>query len=502
MNRIRLIRHAESQANAGHSTSDPATIELTEAGWNAAREFAKAYDGPEPDLIVTSPYRRARQTAQPLIERFACRVEILEVQEFTYLSPARCRNTNPAQRRPMVEAFWTASNPRACDGEGAESFEEFLERAQRSIQVLREHDAATILVFTHEFFINAVRFFDLPEKPSATPESMRQFHEFSRQNPVANLGIHDLANLPKIFGNPSGRSKPAKTADEPTGIDQLVAAAIAFSNGDGLGDLFKFIGRTRVHAPYNAMLLHIQKPESRLMLSKAGWEKIGRAVKQGARPYVVLSTMGPVAFVFDEEETDGTPVDIEKYSNLHWDSFAVRGELRPKAWERLVNSCEKIGIEVDEKGGKLWKAGEIALENCFCRVQLNSNHPLEVRFNTLAHELAHLFLGHLGAFHGISQDRTNLASATFEVEAEITAALVCQRSGIHPESHRYIARYLRQKPDFSVDAILVAAGKIEAMALGRFRPKKAIFKRDIKNPKISPPQHDIQASATRLSSTR
>ncbi|MFY8268993.1 MAG: histidine phosphatase family protein [Terrimicrobiaceae bacterium] len=192
MKRIRLIRHAESQANAGYSTSDPASIELTETSWSAAREFAKAYDGPEPDLIVTSPYRRAQQTAQPLIERFGCRVEILEVHEFTYLSPARCRNTNSAHRRPMVEAYWTTSNPQACDGEGAESFEEFLERVERSTRVLREHDAATILVFTHEFFINAVRFFDLPGKPSATPESMRQFHDFSRQNPMANLGIHEL----------------------------------------------------------------------------------------------------------------------------------------------------------------------------------------------------------------------------------------------------------------------------------------------------------------------
>jgi len=192
MNRIRLIRHAESQANAGHTTSDPSSIELTEAGSKSAQEFAHNYNGPAPDLIVASPYRRAQQTAQPFIERFAGRVEILEVQEFTYLSPTRCRNTNSAQRRPMVEAYWNALNPQASDGEGAESFEDFLQRVERSIKLLRAHDAAQILVFSHEFFINAVRFFCGAGKFSATSESMKSFHEFSRQNPMANLGVHEL----------------------------------------------------------------------------------------------------------------------------------------------------------------------------------------------------------------------------------------------------------------------------------------------------------------------
>jgi len=192
MNRIRLIRHAESQANAGHTTSDPSSIELTEAGWKSAREFAHTYDGPQPDLIVISPYRRAQQTAKPLIDRYVCRVEILEVYEFTYLSPARCRNTNSDQRRPRVEAYWNASNPQASDGEGAESFEDFLQRVERSLRVLRASDADQILVFSHEFFINAVRFFGLAGNFSATAESMRRFHEFSRKNPMANLGVHDL----------------------------------------------------------------------------------------------------------------------------------------------------------------------------------------------------------------------------------------------------------------------------------------------------------------------
>ena len=70
MKTIRFIRHAESVANAGLPTTDPGAIPLTESGKLAAALAASEYDGPEPDLIVVSPYLRARQTAEPFIARF------------------------------------------------------------------------------------------------------------------------------------------------------------------------------------------------------------------------------------------------------------------------------------------------------------------------------------------------------------------------------------------------------------------------------------------------
>jgi broad specificity phosphatase PhoE len=67
---IRFIRHAESAANAGLPTTDPGGIPLTENGKVAAGLAAAEYDGPEPDLIVISPYLRARQTSEPFLARF------------------------------------------------------------------------------------------------------------------------------------------------------------------------------------------------------------------------------------------------------------------------------------------------------------------------------------------------------------------------------------------------------------------------------------------------
>ena len=44
-------------------------MELTEKGWQQARGVATNWTE-TPDLIVTSPYLHAQQTAQPTIERF------------------------------------------------------------------------------------------------------------------------------------------------------------------------------------------------------------------------------------------------------------------------------------------------------------------------------------------------------------------------------------------------------------------------------------------------
>ena len=63
---IWLIRHGESEANAGLPTSDVALIELTEKGHQQAQKVASAFTQ-APSLIVTSPYIRTKQTAQPTI---------------------------------------------------------------------------------------------------------------------------------------------------------------------------------------------------------------------------------------------------------------------------------------------------------------------------------------------------------------------------------------------------------------------------------------------------
>lgn len=99
-----LIRHGESEANAGLATSDPATIKLTPKGLAQAARVSALLDQ-TPSLLVTSNYVRAMQTAQSTIERFPnVPVEKWPVHEFTYLSPTLCQNSTQQTRRAMVDA--------------------------------------------------------------------------------------------------------------------------------------------------------------------------------------------------------------------------------------------------------------------------------------------------------------------------------------------------------------------------------------------------------------
>ena len=77
---------------------------------------------------MTSPYLRARQTAQPTISRFpAVAGQEWPVQEFTYLTVLNGRASTAAERRPYARAYWDQADPDHA-GPGAESFAGLIRR--------------------------------------------------------------------------------------------------------------------------------------------------------------------------------------------------------------------------------------------------------------------------------------------------------------------------------------------------------------------------------------
>ena len=96
----------------------------------------------------------------------------------------------------------------------------------------------------------------------------------------------------------------------------------------------------------------------------------------------------------------------------------------------------------------------------------NCNHAPPTRFVTVAHELAHLYLGHLGADRGRRvPDRSQIHGALREVEAEMTAFLVAKRNGLKPRSESYLRNYQGAFEDLDLHPITRAANAVE-MALG------------------------------------
>jgi hypothetical protein len=88
-------------------------------------------------------------------------------------------------------------------------------------------------------------------------------------------------------------------------------------------------------------------------------------------------------------------------------------------------------------------------------------------FVMLAHELGHLFLGHLGEDKKLGiQDRSSVIHRLREIEAESVAYIVCHRNGVIPRSAKYLNNYVESgesAEDLDLYGITRAAGHIERL---------------------------------------
>jgi hypothetical protein len=92
-------------------------------------------------------------------------------------------------------------------------------------------------------------------------------------------------------------------------LDQLLADSRLYTQSKDYKDLLDFVVRLRNFAPFNAMLLQVQKPGLSYAASAHDWrERFGRSSKEGARPLLILWPFGPVALVYDVMDTEGNPL--------------------------------------------------------------------------------------------------------------------------------------------------------------------------------------------------
>ncbi len=189
---VLLIRHGESQSNAGLPTSSPQSARLTELGQGQAKCIADYFESRvSPNLIVTSSYERTKQTAEPTKSRFpSIPDEEWLVHEYTYLSsedfPA---STTVQDRKPQVNAYWERCDPTLIDGPGSESFEMFIDRARRVMAKFEVTEVETIAVFSHEQFICAIHWLLERNPEHISSEGMRDFRDFLMEHSIPNSGF-------------------------------------------------------------------------------------------------------------------------------------------------------------------------------------------------------------------------------------------------------------------------------------------------------------------------
>lgn len=253
-------------------------------------------------------------------------------------------------------------------------------------------------------------------------------------------------------------------------LDQLLEDSRLYKSGADYKQLLDFVVRLRNFAPFNAMLLQIQKPGLMYAASARDWrERFGRLVDADARPLLILWPFGPVALVYDVKDTTGQdlPEDVSPFI-----AHGVFDADRLFEFENLLSKKQIRWIHLDAGEGK---AGSI---RCVSRagksdqasryeMRINEKHAPAVKFSTVVHELAHLCLGHLGKDGNLKiPARLNLSHAQEELEAESVAYIVCQRNGIKPKSESYLKSYVSEgttTDSLDLYQIMRAAGQAETL---------------------------------------
>ena len=292
-------------------------------------------------------------------------------------------------------------------------------------------------------------------------------------------------------------------------VRQLIKQALDAPTPGELGQFLTFATKFRRLAIWNAQMAYIQRPGARVIASEYEWKTVGREVLPDAVPIIILWPFSPIKYVYELEDT-GPPLDRETIG----DPFATRGEFQPGTLATLTTNLGKqktfrVKIEPRRQGfsyagsaasqGHLpfiqsgattlhgaGLIGQFAHQNARInegqsvrsvatfRITVNDRLQPSERFVTLAHELGHIFCGHVGGCvsHGGRDDesgwpdRRSLGTSEKEIEAEAVAFLIASRCELITRSAEYLKSYAEhaEMTKINIDLIVRAAARIERLA--------------------------------------
>lgn len=205
MKNIYLIRHAQSESNAGLAVRPNADICLTNLGRQQADELADWLMGhvPTPRQVFVSSYVRTHQTAEPYLERIGAVPVVIEpLREFNYLDFERIKTLPFADIAVVADEFWAKDDPCYADGEMTDSFDNLVMRVR---QVRQQFDAlpdGDYVVFTHGMWLGMLMW----QLVHGDGERVRQVHTFRQFELAVRPSNCDVFLLQSVAGK-TGISK-------------------------------------------------------------------------------------------------------------------------------------------------------------------------------------------------------------------------------------------------------------------------------------------------------
>jgi hypothetical protein len=258
-------------------------------------------------------------------------------------------------------------------------------------------------------------------------------------------------------------------------LDALYGRSRRFRHSRKFADAVEFVARFREYSPFNNMLAYLQNPMATYFATARHWQQaFGRSVKEDARGMVLLAPRTPVLLVYDIADTDGPPLP-DKLSHFG----RASGRFNPAILDRAIKNAERDRIAVERKPMGQLRGGfatkRVADSTWKMRVVLGEELDAASTYQVLCHELAHIYLGHIGAdIDGWWPYRTNLTEAVVEIEAESVAYIVCRRAGLETRSAEYLSAYVEDSSDIeaiSLDLVSRVASRLEEMGRRLLRPR-------------------------------
>ncbi len=254
-----------------------------------------------------------------------------------------------------------------------------------------------------------------------------------------------------------------------SGIDSLVRQSFVYRDSAAFQEMISFMARFRDYAPYNNMLVRLQNPSCSFYATEKDWRlRFDRRLIDDARPMLILAPKHPVLMVYELDQTVGPdlPAELNQFAQFsgEWDGEYLN--------LTLGNAARRDRIQVDFKRLSSTSAGFATIargdSGYKMRIAIHEDLDSPSRYGVLCHELAHIYLGHLGSDHDYWwPSRINLDRRTVEIEAEAVAYLVTSRLGLHGASASYVSRHLAGGDipnSVSLDLIAKVASRIEEMA--------------------------------------
>lgn len=268
-------------------------------------------------------------------------------------------------------------------------------------------------------------------------------------------------------------------------LARMVDLALARGYARSVGDLLDQTANLRQQKLFNGLLACLQCPSPDFLLPDHEWQdRWRRRIKPSEHPIVLLVPFGPVGFYFDVSQTEETerarqlPARFENPYRMKYvqDAGAALAALTARVLADGVRvstgpSGNRSAGHIRPANGGMHDvpvrvANTVTVERHHVRfeVRLNRNHSATEQLATLAHEIGHLYCGHVGARKSDWwAERRGLSLEQEEFEAESVARLVFGRIAPGVELPPHLDQYFGPEdpvPDAGWTRVVSAANRV------------------------------------------